>query len=314
MTAPSWARLRPIVAGCAVALGLAGCVAEEPDGPPPPTTVEHPAQKDRDERSVLAALARIDLCAVLKSPAAGTPRAPGPSSCQTGNPGGGTVVLRVQRLPAAERLKLPSRPLGGAKAYTHAAAGHNCTVSLPVSFELALAIDARGVAAGDPCEVAQTAATAAATTLADPAAARADPRWEACAALGSVPGAEVERPATMDRCAEQNGQVVLEFDYSKPGTYPVGGWRRETVGGVEVWTLEDPDPQAPSCTVEWSQGPAPSPPAENGAQLVASLRAVDCGRVTPRVEPLITTLRQPPADVPPQKPLLYGPNEPDRPR
>lgn len=314
MTMPSWVQRRSLVdivaASCVIALAVTGCVAKQPhETKGPPSTVQHPPPplpKDRDEWAVLAALARIDPCAVLESAGVGTLQASSPSTCQAANPGGGKVAFRVDRLPTARRLKLPSRTLAGAKVYVDAPA--DCTVWLPVSFELAVAIDVRDAPASvDRCTGAQTIATAAANALADPVAVQADIRWEACAALRSAPGTDVAPPDMMDRCLDQHSKAVLEFKYSTPG---MSDWQRTTVSGVVVWTRDDPDPKAPSCHAEWSFGPA-ARHARNGMQLVASLGAVDCGRVTPLVEPLITALRKPPPQVEPQRPLLYRPDEPD---
>lgn len=319
MTTPSWVRRRLVVAGCVLALGLAGCDAQGPDDAAPTSTSDHPAPeapKDRDEQAVLAALARIDMCAVLGSAVAGTPRAPRPSTCEISQPNGGSFRLRVEPLSTTQRQRFPSRALGGAKAYVEDF-GNSCAIRFPVSFNLALTIDVHHAAQNkpaDPCEVAETATVA--TTLADPAAARTNTRWEACAALESVPGIDTYGPdpmATMDRCTKRSSVVVLSFKYSTPGS-TIDGWQRGTVGGVEVWTLDERGADPPGCTVEWSQGPAASRYADDGAQLVASLRAPDCGQLTPLVEPLITTLRQPPPDVEPQRPLLYRPDEPDSPR
>jgi hypothetical protein len=314
MTMPARILRRSLVGFIVVALGLAGCVSQRPNhGPEPPSTVTHPAPQmptDRDERAVFATLARIDPCAVLQSAQLGTLQAERPFTCQAAHPGGGRVEFRVQRLPTAPRLKLPSLTVAAVKAYVDAVA--NCTVWLPVSFELAIAIDVRDApATTDRCVSAQTVATAAATTLADPDAARADPRWDACAALRTAPGTDVASD-TMDRCLDQHSKAVLQFKYSTLD-YPTDAWRPATISGVEVWTHEDPNPNAPSCFAEWSIGPAASH-ARNGAQLIASVGAVDCGRVTPLVEPLITTLRKPPPQVDPQRPLLYRPDEPDSPR
>lgn len=80
---------------------------------------------------------------------------------------------------------------------------------------------------------------------------------------------------------------------------------------LEVWTLDDRDPDAPSCTTDWSIGPALSEHA-NG-EFVARVRAIDCAKSTPLVAPLVAALKEKPDAGDPQRPLLYAPGEPDHP-
>lgn len=106
--------MRFVVAGLIAVLGLAGCSAEVPSA----DVVEHPKAErpaDRDERAVFAALAQLDFCAVLGAAAPGRQLLElHPSSCTAGPL---EISMSVGERSDSERLSLPSRPIGGAKAY-----------------------------------------------------------------------------------------------------------------------------------------------------------------------------------------------------
>jgi hypothetical protein len=286
---------------CAVAAAALACTA--PSVPPArhdPTPA--PRVKDRDEHALVDALRRLDMCALLGTVVPETTVAAtlGPSSCQS--PG---LDVEVTVLRTDERLGFPSRIVNGAKVYLwEGAAG--CTTWLPVSFRLA--IQFRGAQTCD--ELAGHLAPAVAA-LTDPAAVEATPRWETCAALRTVAGTDADRVDNLDSCADKKSFVVLALKYSVPAVSPPSGWRTEDVDGVEVSTNDDRDPESPSCTAEWVVGPAVTSHADN--DLMAQVRGVDCGRVTPLVAPLVAALRTPPGAGSPRRPLLYGPGESDSP-
>jgi hypothetical protein len=52
---------------------------------------------------------------------------------------------------------------------------------------------------------------------------------------------------------------------------------------------------------------------EDTGELVATVRAIDCSKVTPLVAPLVAALKGKPDAGDPQRPLLYAPGEPDHP-
>ena len=114
----------------------------------------------------------------------------------------------------------------------------------------------------------------------------------------------------LDLCIDTTTLANFEFSYTTPGV-PEQGWQRSMVDGVEVWTLDDRDPAAPSCISEWSIGPALSDHADG--EFVARVRAIDCAKVTPLVAPLVAALKQEPQAGDPQRPLLYAPGEPGHP-
>ncbi|HEY0448024.1 hypothetical protein [Actinophytocola sp.] len=301
--------LRRLVVCCAAVgavAAVAGCSAEEPAKPQPER--ERPAvdvPRDRDEGAVVDGLRRVDLCAVLEAGVGGGRlSAARPSACSVTARGGG-VEVEVHLLGSADRLRLPTRDLGGAKAYVDASVGQ-CTISLPVSFELAIQFRQ-----DTSCDAVEPVVADAAAALADPGLVGADPRWEACEVLRAVSGTDVDHVDTMDSCVDKKSLAVLELTYGDPGTFPADGWQRTTIDGVEVATLDDRDPDAPSCTAEWRVGREVTTHADG--DLRAQLRAYDCDKVTSLLEPVLATLKQRPGDGRPRHPLLYAPDEPDRP-
>ena len=289
-----------------VLLASSGCTDPAPNSQPSTNMSTTKAPAGRDPQRGVDALRRLDMCAVLQV-AAGAGRAMRtlrPSQCATFD-SGPEVEVSVARMPVDERESHDAQDVGGAKAYVLAGSG-DCTVSLPVNADLV--IEFRGA---DSCAKFQPKAAEAAEALREPTPLESEPRWEACGALREVQGVKVGGVENMDLCADTNTLATLDFAYSEPGDVPARGWQRTTVDGVEVSTLDDRDPDAPSCTSEWSLGPARSDHAEY--ELVARVRAIDCGKVTPLVAPLVAILKKGAPAGDPQQPLLYAPDEPDHP-
>jgi hypothetical protein len=293
---------RPVLLGvvcCVVAAATLSCTT--PSASPPrhdPTSAPRP--KDRDEQAVVDALRRLDMCALLATVVPETTVVVaelGPSWCQS--PG---LDVQVSALRTAERLSIPSRIVGGAKVYLRAAST-GCTAWFPVTFRLA--IQFRGEEA---CDALAGRLAPAAAALADPASVETTPRWEACAALRTVAGTDPDVVDNLDSCADKKTFVSLAMKYAKPVETSA---RKDVVDGVDVWTLDDRDPEHPSCTAEWVVGPAVTSHA--ATDLTAQVRGVDCDRVTPLVAPLVAALRKDPGAGSPQRPLLYGPDESDSP-
>jgi hypothetical protein len=291
-----------------VVLGLTGCTDPAPtrqSRTERPTT-EKPA--GRDQQRVVDALRRLDMCALLDV-AVGSGRklrAHHPSTCSTFD-SAPEVSVSVARMPADKRADLKVKELGGAKAYAPVLDGSqtDCAVHLPVSAALVIAFRS-----GYTCAEIEPMVAEAATALREPSALEGEPRWEACTALHEVAGVDVVE--SLDLCSDTKTLAILEFRYSTPGAVATRGWTQSTIEGVEVSTSDDRDPDAPSCTSEWSVGPALSDHADG--ELVARVRAIDCSKVTPLVAPLITVLGKKPDAGDPQRPLLYAPGEPDHPQ
>ena len=268
-----------------------------------PSTTETP--QGRDEKRVIDALRRLDMCAVLQA-AVGAERelrAYRPSECVTFD-SATEVDLYVARLRADKRTSMTAKDVGGAKAYVQGSSSR-CLAQLPVSADLVIVFSS-----SDACAKLEPMVAEAVPVLSRPATLEGEPRWDACTVLRKAPDVDPGSDENLDLCTDKKTLANVEFSYTTPGV-PEEGWRRSTVDGVEVWTLDDRDPDAPSCTFEWSLGPALSDHADG--ELVASVGAVDCAKVTPLVAPLVAALKQEPDAGDPQRPLLYAPGEPDHP-
>ncbi|OLF04529.1 hypothetical protein BLA60_40270 [Actinophytocola xinjiangensis] len=293
---------RLLLAGCALVLAATGCTAT----PPPrheqekPPAVALPA--DRDPRAVLSALRRIDLCAVLDRGAttAGieghTVRAVSPFACDLdfAEPRSFPVHLRVDPLPSGSRVTLPSTVIGGARAYVFS--DGPCDVVLPVTFTVSIEI----MDTGRSCAEAQPLLAGVVSALGDPDRVTTEPRWTACEVLST---AAVGHPSTdlgLDGCSDVPGKRGLWFDY--PESFPRPKAQRGKAGDRSVWVSTDPSDS--TCDVSWKPDDGP---------LAIIVRAATCDEALAMVAPVDRVLRQPPPEARPQRPLLYGPDEPDSP-
>lgn len=314
-----WRRLAGV--GCVVALAVAGCTSTEPDSPPDntaPSTVEESKKaepKDRDNRAVLAALRRIDMCALLASAAATDYpdkrlRAWQPFSCDMG-----PVSVTATGFPSEFRRPLPVRTYGGAKAYLENLAD-SCQVYFPVSFRLVLMFELpRSDSETDDCASVEGPMTAAATTLADPAPVEGADRWDACSALSAALGADADqyrlRTNFLYQChPAESVEFMLELRY-RSQLLPSEKRTIETIGGHQVAVADGQGASGQVCLAEWRHGPADTPHA-SAPDFFVDVSATSCARAKELAESVMTVLKTPPpTDVPPQRPLLYRPDEPD---
>lgn len=315
---------RGLVALVAVGVvGLAGCSGPDGQVPPPASSsvVEGAAApEDRDERAVLAALARLDLCAVLDRAAVATPGIPDtakpvadqPSRCYLGGLPN-RVEATVVGMPHDTRLRLPTRALGGAKAYVDTDAT-TCDIYLPVSFEKAIRFSQDGVSSEESCRVTTDLVTASATVLADPDAVRVAARWNACDAFAQALGAAADGTKLigdgLDDCtdyAHTSHRASVSFAAVRNET---GKPQEATIGGTRAQVYPD---EAGGCAVYWRQGPFESRYAA-APDYQVGLTMADCDQTKDVAAALMRVLDEaPPDDVTPQAPLLYPPNEPDGP-
>ncbi len=279
--------VRKWIWGAAVALVLtaAACTPDQPS-----TTTETPSsrdepvpveeQKDRDPAAVMAAVRRIDFCAVARQ-VTGTAdvSARDPFSC-----GALGASVGVVRLGTDERLEFPVRAIGDAKAYVDSSRPDDCVVYFPLSFEFALKVDGVG------CEPAVDVVLAA------------TPQWDACGALAEASDEDdlTEAGATIGTACERTEPDLARLEFGSP---LVGPTRTDTVGGVPVEVQEDDSTGRTVCWTAW-------PGAEGVWTAVA---ADDCAQARTLAESVMTVLASPPPDIAPQTPLLYGPDEPDTP-
>jgi hypothetical protein len=302
------------------AISLAGCSSPDPDttGNTPSSARPSPAAapRDRDDSAVLEVVRRLDFCAVVTAtqPASGAkPIAHEPFSCAIdGDPGGSVGVVQMGR---GTRLKMPMRAIGGARAYVDFSKSDRCQVDLPISFELVLEFDVDRTAAGCGRQVDEFVA-AAVEALGDPGALSADPRWDACGALGAAlgdadPDTLLAASAFVGGACERSDSSVahLDFGYTNP---IIGDSRKETVGGVSVAVQEDDSTGENLCRMGWRSGPADSPYA-SWPDLWVGVAATGCAEAKTLVESVMKVLATAPPRVQPQQPLLYGADEPDSP-
>lgn len=292
-----------------VALGVAGCtspskVSHDPpsSSQPGPAAPERP--RDRDGDAVREALRRIDLCAVVEPATTAAPHARQPMACEVGDSANVTIVP----LGHEERVTLPGRVVGGAKAYVDLESAR-CSVLLPISFELAVSFTH-----STSCAAATELAAASATVLADPDTVRADPRWDPCTVLAETLdptpdwsnlflGSESGICQYLGVPAEH--EAMLSFADLPPTTSP----RPATIGGTEVQVFENGD----NCAVYWRQRPFPSRFAQTPDYPVLVF-STTCAYSTELAMSAIKVLAgTPPAGGTPQHPLLYSPHEPDGP-
>jgi hypothetical protein len=298
---------RLLAAACVAVLALSGCTNEGPEAAPP-ARIKQPTAKlpeDRDEQAVIAALRRIDMCAVLDAAAAAAEtaeyelRATSPTVCTMDIAAADPVhaSLGVTSLTdSRKRLSLPAMALRDTKAYLDAR-GDRCWVHFPITFRLAIELS---VDSG-PCAYAERLAAGIAAALAEPTRVSAEPRWEACEVLRRSTTFKTLPVGSLDECADES--LDVNFQLRNPESFPEHDARRAKVEGVDVWVTTGTAAGSDYCWIDWAPGPG---------DLVVRLAATTCAKVEPLVESVNRTLHEPPPDAPPQRPLLYPPDEPDR--
>jgi hypothetical protein len=267
--------------------------------------VDQPKAAVPKDRDVRAALRGLDYCALLASAGAtGLDARPGPFACDGElGPRRERVTIRITGLDSAARLRTPARDLAGAKAYVpDEPAG--CTVHLPVSFALALTVGSLAI----PCRRLEPATAKVVTALADPAASRTDPGWDACGVLRATRHDRREvsdEPDHALRSCRQGDDVRLSLfhDLPDPRRRPT-----ETVAG----TPASVDEVGSGCRVSWRRGPARIPHAPDLVP-TATVVAADCTRAKEIAGAAIGVLATPPPAADARQPVLYAPTEPDSP-
>lgn len=259
----------------ALVVTAAACTPDQPTTTETPSSRAEPVPvaepKDRDPAAVMAAVRRIDFCAVARQvTGAADVSARDPFSC-----GGAGASVGVVRLGTDKRLTFPVRAIGDAKAYVDSSRPEDCVVYFPISFELALRVDGAG------CEPAVDVPLAA------------TPRWDACGALAeATDGGELtEAGAAVGAACVRTGPDLahLEFGFGSP---LVGPTRTETVGGVQVEVQENDTTGRTVCWTAW--------PGTDG--LWTAVAAASCAQARTLAESVMTVLGSPPPDVAPQTP------------
>lgn len=293
-----------LIVGIVTTLLLAGCTGEEP--PAPPTRPERPPVElpaDRDGDALTAALRRIDMCKVLDRGAttAGieghTVRASSPSACEIRFAEGNRfpTALRVDNGFFSDRVTLPSTVIGGAKAYVYD--DEPCDITFPVSFTTSIVI----FAIGRTCAETEPLAGGVVSALADFDQVSTEPRWTACEVLHAAAG-ETSDDVGIDGCHDPERERRLTFDF--PESFPYPRDQQEKVGDRTVWVSTGTELKESTCAVRWKPDHGP---------LVVTVGTRTCDEARAMVAPVDRVLRQPPPEAEPQRPLLYGPDEPDGP-
>jgi hypothetical protein len=275
---------------------LVAC-SDEPT--PPEPSVSHPkaeVPKDRDHAAVLAAVQRLDPCALLDGALPGSqPTVIAPFTCRIAVGQSGGLSVKILELSTETRLITPTEPFEGMRSYRNIQSGA-CAVQLPISFRLAVEIVA--VVDGDSCALADVVAGQVVTRLDDPEQVGTEPRWDACSVLAGaldVTVADVESSPGFDLGKCDSDDATLFF-------WAIGEDEElnetDTVGGTPV-VVETGD----RCSVSWRAGP----------ELLAKLEQSDCGAAKETAGRAMAVLGTPPPDTAPQRPLLYAWDEPDVP-
>lgn len=341
-------RVLPLLAAIAVPAGCDGSV-QLPDpgwaGPSatapakPSRTLEE--RGDRNLGAVTVALRRLDPCALPRSFVANytSMTVPiGPHSCmivpsKTYHPGDDVVKI-VVGVESEHLSRFAEEPitLAGAKAYRRTSSeGQNmsdCAVTIPVSYTRGVAVRYIGSKRGDVCPEVTKIAESVAQALRAPDSVAVDPAkrpfaaWDGCNLLGGALGDQLRnytlalphaapdpfsgctaRPAgnTGDRL---EGWLQFEAAYSM---WSPEGTAQKTPDGHDVFANAD----ASGCTVTWAQPSGVSIPSFSS--LVFRLREDSCEPALAHAAAMITLAGRQPADAgaPPQRPLLYQPDEPD---
>ncbi len=288
-------RLRGAVFGLVFVLGMTACT------PGNPTTTEKPSSraehasaerpKDRDSAAVVAALRRIDFCAVARNITGSTSAsAYDPFSCNSSG-----VSVNVVELSTDMRLQYPVRVIGGAKAYVDDTTPDKCVVRFPISFRLVLEVRGAGCA------------PAVNVTLG------ATPRWDACGALAKVLGDRrgklYEAGVAIGAACERGEPSLAHLDFAFDNRF-FGPTETEVVGAVQVTVQTQQANENPSgrpvCWMTWPSG-------TGNPQLWTTVGANSCADARNLAQSVMTVVASPPPDVAPQDPVLYGPDEPDTP-
>ncbi|MFC0432342.1 hypothetical protein [Kutzneria buriramensis] len=317
------ALIRGIAAVVAV-LALGGCAGVAGQAEPAlgaQQGVQRPA--DRNGDAVLAAMRKLDTCALMTGQA--VPLAP--HSCEFKQGNDKIDVSAGMDFPFGGHYAETPMTVGGSKAYIQdlGETGYTrrCWVDIPVSFQFSVKVDAQlGDNAGNACDLAKTATATVVSKLGNPGAvtlpaSRPLANWDGCSLLAKAVGQLPDKAklelgtgkSKFDSClvnqegTSDNAAVQLEY-----GTDPLAGHgvKPQQVGDKTA----DVDGSGSSCYVRWAVGPSGSDSDHN--TVVAQVSLKDCDAATALAAKVQKALAGPsPSSENPQRPLLYGANDPD---
>lgn len=331
--------MRRCIAIATVALTIS-CGSQTADTP----TVAPP--RDRDGAAVVAALRRVDACALVDRAVASRagfgaqpavyPEAP--HSCTVSSaPSSGSDEVQIRLGAQVEHFqKWSAAPItvAGAKAYLRdeSLERDQCAIYLPVSFTRAIWIGTRwGTSTRsipELCAVTRSFAVAAVVRLvADPGSLRADRRrlplseWDGCSllagALGDTAGQYTvkldEGVPGLDGCEASAGgdhKLTLKISYGWDPATAAGAKRKQISGRTaDILELVTFGGDYLGCMVRWSNGTATG--IRVLSDQVLEVKAPDCSQAESLAVAVMATLRTTPSAAGVQRRLLYRPDEPD---
>lgn len=307
-----------VVLGVLLVCALSGCTGDKQETGPSPLpelpAVVHPkaeVPKDRDPAAVMAALTRLDACALMGS-AKAVPMAPHRCRLETA-PGESMTLTLGSLLGGRERHGSDVQTIKGARVYVQGPDHLRCAADIPVSFTQTIEVGFttfHDVLTPARCEQVWTMAAGVVTRLAKPDAYLSRlpaARWNACTALArslglTAPTSEHDFVNGLDDCTDPNGQQVelsfgRDFKSSPDQTVRQLGGKRVRQQKFSI------------CDLQWSQGRSG---VASAPQQVVTVRAKTCAQADKMALVLIKALDGPsPAQAKPQHPLIYKSGEPD---
>ncbi|MFC0432343.1 hypothetical protein [Kutzneria buriramensis] len=292
-----------LVGGCA---GIAGQAQPQLGAQP---KVAHPT--DRDENAVLAGLRKLDACALL---AGGPPVPVGPHACSAG----GVMAAVGMDSDFGRRWGMNPTTIGGTKAYWDSGEA-GCQMDIPVSFKWAVYL--RTGASDKNCDKLRAAAATAIAKLGNPdavavPASRPFANWDGCTLLEKALGGFDAKTklrhdlvdSRFDTCGvgespAQDGTIDITY-----ATDPLSGNipTRRQVGDKTAAISTG----GGACTVLWGAGPSGSDQEHDTVEIDVRGRTCDAA-VALAVKAQQVLAGPPPSNDKPQRPLLYGTNDPD---
>ncbi|TDC29818.1 hypothetical protein [Kribbella albertanoniae] len=298
-----------------MALLVVGSCSTGETSDPGPTRSAVPSNPDRDLGAVVAALSRIDPCALIDPARAKAPGftvdkpsvQPAPSTCVVrGDQVGAVQVDLLTRFLGYDRWRGRERLIFG-EAVGYLLQNGNCELVVPVSFGFAIRFEDRGVQPTKvKCGQLRAFAAAAVPLLAKPSATGPG-RWDACSLLGRALGMEEPPyPQSLDRC-EVTGKARLQLPYGVVPFDPKGHPERVTVAGRTAGLKSS----GTECVLTMDQGPTGLRHPRPAFQQIV-LAAPTCPEATKLATTVVELLRTPPPPSRVQAPLYFRPNEPEQ--
>jgi hypothetical protein len=316
------------VAAVAAVLALGGCDAVAGQAEPQlgaQAAPRHPA--DRNGDAVLSALRKLDACALLDH---AQPIALAPHAC--------AFVLDQKSMdevdvtlgldsPFSRRFGMIPLTVGGARAYVDdlsRSGDPRCQIDIPVSFEFAVNLVAKPGyhSAGSACDQAKAAAATVAAKLGNPdtvtvPSSRPLADWDACSVLTKALGRlDPKAKLRQDPTASPFDTCGIQTDNASPAPTVRVSYDKDPLSGLNRTPRPVGDKTADvsvigaACDVSWNAGPSGSTPSHTA--VVVDVVDKGCDAATALAVKVQQVLAGPaPSSDRPQRPLIYGADDPD---